>query len=946
MRNHINLILFTLLFSLSFNLLFAQKFDWAKAFESTGYSLSLSVETDYEGNVYTTGFFEWSTDFDPGPAVYELTSVAANDVFVSKLDSLGNFLWAKQFGGGISGESGLDIVTDHLGNVYFSGSFNDSVDFDPGIGVFMLHSVSTGNSFVCKLDPDGNFQWVKQFEGTSGPGEAVSLVLDQSSNCYIGGKFQNTTDFDPGLGIYPLVSSGGEDIFICKLDPNGNFIWAKKIGGSQSDILRSITLDNQGNIYSTGNFYGTVDFNPGSGIFNMTASQADVFISKLTNNGDFVWAKKMGGSLIEVGNGIKLDQSSNIYSIGHFKGAVDFDPGSGVSILSSNSNFEVYVQKLDSAGNYLWAKQFGSIDNDFGRGLDVDSSNNVYITGQFMGTVDFESGPSTYSFSTIATLNNRDVFICKLDSLGKLQWAKHIGGTGASDNSLGIDVDAHNKVYTTGTFMNSVDMDTGQGSLFLTSQHFLDMFVHRISPCTMSYDTINVTHCGNYTSPSGNNLWSTSGIYIDVITNLSGCDSVITINLTVIPLPFRIISVSECNSYTSPSGNHQWTSSGVFHDTIPNFSGCDSLLIINLIILGSTDSIVEIACFNYTSPSGLYNWTTSGVYNDTLINSYSCDSIIVIDLTINNSSYSSISVNECYNYLSPSGIYNWSSSGVYIDTITNMSGCDSIITVNLTILQEGYSTLEVATCGSYMSPSGIYIWTSSGNYIDTIQNSVGCDSIIYISLNILNNDESMSITVCDSLISPSGNYVWSSTGIYSDTITNINGCDSILTIYLSVNSVFAEIIMLDELTLQAQSTITSNYQWLDCASNFSAISGAVNQIFVATENGSYSVILNQNGCSDTSDCIDILTVNSKPIDFLASSTLFPNPTNDWVTLTNNTHQNIIKCQLLNVYGQILDINYPETNTSFTQVINGEPGIYFLVLYYDNATTIQLSVVKY
>ncbi len=301
----------------------------------------------------------------------------------------------------------------------------------------------------------------------------------------------------------------------------------------------------------------------------------------------------------------------------------------------------------------------------------------------------------------------------------------------------------------------------------------------------ISSSNINETTCISYTSPSGNNVWNTSGIYMDTIPGASGCDSIITVNLSINNSSITINEVT-CNSYTSPSGNYIWTSSGSYIDTIPTIFGCDSVITINLTINNNSSGIInETFCTSYTSPSGNYIFTSSGTYMDTIPNSAGCDSVLTINLIINNNSFMTINETVCDSYTSPSGNYIWSTSGTYTDTIFSASGCDSIITVNLTI-NNIISTFNAMACASYTSPSGNHIWTSSGTYSDTISTAFGCDSIIIFNLIINNNHITINEKACISYTSPSGNYIWTTSGTYFDTIQNSSGCDSIITVELFI----------------------------------------------------------------------------------------------------------------------------------------------------------------
>ncbi|MDQ1256134.1 MAG: hypothetical protein QG656_730, partial [Candidatus Hydrogenedentes bacterium] len=202
---------------------------------------------------------------------------------------------------------------------------------------------------------DGDFVWAKAMGGT-GNEWSEDITLDNAGNVYATGYFRSTADFDPGPGIFNLTSAGGIDVFVSKLNSTGVFVWAKAMGGTGNDFGEGIAVDSAGNVYTRGRFLGTVDFDPGAGIFNLTqAGSSDLFVSKLDSGGNFVWAKRMGGSSIGDGDGIAVDSAGNVYTTGWFLGTVDFDPGPGTFNLTSAGN-DIFVSKLDSAGNFVWAK--------------------------------------------------------------------------------------------------------------------------------------------------------------------------------------------------------------------------------------------------------------------------------------------------------------------------------------------------------------------------------------------------------------------------------------------------------------------------------------------------------------------------------------------------------------------------------------------------------------
>jgi len=397
---------------------FVQKLDasgnflWVISFGGGGEDLVRSFNIDASGNVYTTGYFQGTVDFDPGAGIYNLTSAGQADAFVQKLDAAGNFVWAKSFGGA-GGDRAYSISIDASGNIYTTGWFYGTSDFDPGAGTYNLSSTGNLDVFIQKLDALGNFVWAKSFGGI-GPEEGFSLSIDALGNVYTAGYFNGTTDFDPGVGTYYLTSIGGTwDIFVQKLDASGNFVWAKSFGSEEgADAAYSLSIDASGNVYTTGWFYGTVDFNPGAGTHSLTSVGAkDVFVQKLDASGNFVWAKSFGGTDGDAGLFLSIDASGNIYTTGSFSGTVDFDPGTGTYNLTSAGHNDVFIQKLDASGNFVWAKSFGGADLDGGNSLSIDASGNIYTAGWFQGTVDFDPGAGTYN---LISEGGNDVFIHKM----------------------------------------------------------------------------------------------------------------------------------------------------------------------------------------------------------------------------------------------------------------------------------------------------------------------------------------------------------------------------------------------------------------------------------------------------------------------------------------------------------------------------------------------------
>ncbi|MBC7863066.1 MAG: T9SS type A sorting domain-containing protein [Bacteroidia bacterium] len=378
---------------------------------------------------------------------------------------------------------------------------------------------------------------------------------------------------------------------------------------------------------------------------------------------------------------------------------------------------------------------------------------------------------------------------------------------------------------------------------------------------------------------------------------------------------------------TAYNPKHIYAASGNYNvcSYVHTTCGIDTVCGMVSVCVPSASTINAVGCGTYTSPSGLYVWNSNGTYNDTIPSVFGCDSILTVNLTLNNSTSANPSVTTCNSYTSPSGMYTWSISGTYNDTIPNMMGCDSIITTNLTILNSTSANPSVTTCNSYTSPSGIYTWSISGTYNDTIPNMMGCDSIITTNLTILNSTSaSTTVTACTSYTSPSG-MTWAASGIYNDTIPNMMGCDSVITVDLTINS-------LPDLTTSLNvDTIISNqaaatYQWIDCSNN-SVIAGETNQNYIALVNGDYAVVVTLNGCSDTSACVNINTtgINNQTTDLLLS--VYPNP-NKGVFTIHSANEGVF--MISDELGQTLQtVKLNAANNFTTNIANLSSGIYFI-----------------
>ena len=468
------ILLFTLMFFISLPTAKAQtdiSLHWAKALNGW-YVDAKSLITDTSGNTYVTGSFSSTADFDPGEGVAKLTSTGKIDIFLAKYDVNGNYVYAKGMGG-TDMEWGTAIAVDNIGNVYITGLFEGAVDFDPNTRHGKLTSTGHFDMFLAIYDTNGKYVYAKSVGGT-GYDKGVAIALDSIGNAYVTGYFFGVSDFCPGKGVVNLTSSGGCDLFLAKYDVNGNYVFAKNMGGKGFDSGSGIAIDNSG-VYITGSFHWTADFDPGMGVANLNSTgNENIFLAKYDTNGNYIFAKGMGGTRTDMSNAIALDVSGNAYITGYFEESADFDPSGGVAFLISAKPCGLFLAKYDTNGNFVYAKSVSGGKGVIGEAIAVDNSGNTYITGRFEGTADFDAGAGVANLSSPGRTEGMsgyesEVFLAKYDTKGNYVYAKSMGGKGY-DIGSDIAIDGSGNIYITGEFETPAHFATSDDTYNLKSE--------------------------------------------------------------------------------------------------------------------------------------------------------------------------------------------------------------------------------------------------------------------------------------------------------------------------------------------------------------------------------------------------------------------------------------------------------------------------------------------
>ena len=520
----------------------AQNHKWTKTFGAGSETmLSKAIAIDQTGNVFTVGTFAGTVDFNSGAGVNSLTATGVKDAYILKLDAAGNFLWVKSIGGdAFAGDivNANSIATDLLGNVIIAGNFSGIVDINTDDGTTNMYTsvgslpVSAGagssDAFILKLNAAGAYLWSQQIGSASGE-FAFGITTDISGNIFTTGSFGGASDFDGSASVNNATPVGQSDIYILKLSTNGAFSFVKTMGGNGSDVANAITLDGAGNIYTTGAFSVTSDFDPNAGVANLTSNgNGDIFVSKLNNIGNYVWAKSFGGNVTnnpDIGNAIYVDEQGSVYTTGAFRATqinipVDFDPGVGVDnkFNVSGGPQDIFISKLDASGNYLWAKTIGSTTNDIGSSISTDAEGNMYVLGSFSGSADFDPDPLIDNImmpmQTTGGTNSTDLFFVKFDASGTFLAANTIGSND-SDIGYGLVIDGGSNIFITGIFSGVADFDPSATSANFTPVGLKDGFTTKWNLCN---------NIGALPTSANIKIKQVAGINIPSIYANSNCD--------------------------------------------------------------------------------------------------------------------------------------------------------------------------------------------------------------------------------------------------------------------------------------------------------------------------------------------------------------------------------------------------------------------------------------
>ena len=689
--------------------------------------------------------------------------------------------------------------------------------------------------------------WANEIASNSGTSQSLDILVDGSGNLYDLGTFNGTTNFDPTRSDESATAVGQSDIYLRKLDANGNLLWVETYGSTGHDTPTKMATDANGNIVVVGSFVNTINFTNSASVNSITSNgNNDAFAMKVDENGTVLWANTYGGSENDFAFDVAIDEDGNVAVAGSFSGDVDFDNSAASATLSSGGQEQGFVAMTDENGRHAWASMNKSDGMSRNSSMAISADGSVVLSGYYTGKIDLDPSEDNAFFNSNGA---HDIFVQKLDNTGKLVWAHSYGGS-EDDVYSYIDLDNNGSVIVAGEFRGTVAFKTATAQSFGNG----DIFVLKLDA-------------------SGSELFAKTvgGPEEDFASNVKVDES----DNVYVTGYFR----ATVNFNTSGNDRDEKASAG----------GMDGFVL-------KLDN------------NGNYNWVES----------------FGADLTDMATGLEIISENE----IAISGTYSNevdmdpSANDLLIRT-PNTSGQGFVAMINTCA---NVTVKEISACDSYTWNVNGTTYEASSNAQVLMENINGCDSLVRLELTInYSNIATDMIEACAPITWIDGMTYDADNNTAEFMMTNQFGCDSLVKLDLVFNTPSTDVTQAAEVLTAAQDNAT--YQWVDCDNNNAPIAGAVGQVFTATENGTYAVIINNKGCEEMSACFTVTGLGLNDLSNKAF-TVSPNPTNGKITIASPITE-AISVNIYTLAGQLKQSMSFDNGVSNTINIDGIDGVYLL-----------------
>lgn len=773
--------------------------EWVVQLGSTGSDIASGITVDTNGHVYVVGTFTDSL-FLENEFVLEGNDGRLSS-FIIKLSNDGTLVWARRIISSSMAEL-IHATVNGAQELVVSGHFEGEVSLNDTLTI-----VSEGSKdiLLMKMNPtSGDPVFYRQF-GSPDQEFIYEHTTDNQNNIYLTGDFRSLLDLDPGSGVFLANPNGLTDLYVVKLNPSGDFVWGRTFGGIGVDYGHSITTDEDRNVLITGRFSEIISF----GSFNhvlQSSGGTDCFLTKLNENGVTQWTRKLGASQNDQGSVVRVGPKNIIYFGGIFRQTVDFNPSSQYSNnTTSQGGADVFIALFNFDGTYNDHFTLGGLANENVSDLVIKSDGEVISAGSFGAIVDFDPSSNVVNIFSNGGLDGFlwNVFVCVNPYLKSIEVEKNVLCFGERVNieiTEGYLNDAtqwswqrdscENITFASGDALNV--------SVPRTTTFFVKGFGGCVSndsctsiPITVFTDTLNYRNiplCDGDSVVVGSNIYTTSGVFIDSLVSVNGCDSVVVLEITVLPSYFSSGTTSICSGDTLKVGPSIYTLPGTYTDIFTSVDGCDSTIITTLNVLPSRIMNAEArVCKGDSVEVGSQFYSQSGTFIQTSINEFGCiDQLIVTIEQVETEFEQFVALCEGDSLRVGNSIYT--STGAYQDRLISTLGCDSIVSSFITVFQPSFLLQDVGLCFGDSIIVGNSIYKNTGIFLDTLINASGCDSIVESQIRVFDPvpDVNVQLEICEGDSVAVGSEFYKVSGQYTDTLQTVNGCDSVVHTSLTV----------------------------------------------------------------------------------------------------------------------------------------------------------------
>ena len=880
-----------------------------------------AISADNQGNLLIGGEFVSSTaiDFDPGPAVFPLAALGTSDIFVLKLDSSGSMTWVKQIGS-IQHDYLHDLGIDHQDNVIYSGKFNTSnvnmvMDFDPGPDTSYLSSFNnTADYFISKLDSNGDFMWAKNIAGDDHEYLSAKLAIDSFDNVFLSGTFSGKADFDPGPdtsylsapfnGVFNMNTA-----FIQKLNPQGDFMWARMVGepiyyGSYVNNSQ-ITIDPSGFVYIAGPFKHIVDFDPGPGVDSLwSINVSNTYITKFSPSGDYNYVKRIVENPLNVNHkellsSLIIDENFNMYLMGDLYISADFDPDTSVYQLSTPTvSSDIFLAKWRQEGGCSrFAIQVDSLE-------EVSCQLPGYISTLTVGG----TAPYSYSWENNPVLTDSFLSTNQTGFYG----IKVIDAEGCKDS---VKVLLNGPSTQTGSDLR-VNVVSGEYRPGRRTNIWVDAFNAGCTPIngtlifTMDPLLSLVSIHPVPDSVSGNRyFWDVQGMNVE--------DPHFTVNIEANVSLAAVIGDQICNQAViyrkgNTGTNTKFNDRGYCKDVVNSYDPNDKQVYPKGLCEEGFIENGEILT---------YTLRFQNTGNASAIDIFLLDTLDV-NLDLNTVRVLGQSHEPMITELLPGRVLKFRFDNIYLpDSITDEKNSHGYVIFEVA----PHTALAVGT--ELRNRTGIYFDFNDPVITNTVSNTI-TDVLPGLDTVYLNESG------CNSFSLNKRTYTRS--GTFLQQLEGTDACDSIIVLNLSLDFIDTTVSLVEKTLTAHEGDVHGqgvSYQWVDCDNNHAPIPGATQKSFQPDRNGKYAVIIQRDSCEALSACTEVMILRINP-DFQASLRYYPNPSKGGVTVDLGAFYQTVQITSINILGQEVGAEYLNGLRQASIQLPEQRGVYFLQIIAD------------